>query len=153
MELSNIQNYCLECNIMIGYNIKLYSINQYGIPLCMKCQKWVDDMSRISTESSIRLYFALKSRGIPAQLEKYDGFKHIDIAIPQAKINIEVDGEHHNYSTDQALSDLRRTYHSFLKGYYTLRIPNSLVRYDDVLEETADYIVEMLNESLKKMMR
>jgi very-short-patch-repair endonuclease len=89
---------------------------------------------------------------VPAQLEKFDGFKHIDIAIPEAKVNIEVDGSHHNYSTKQALADLKRTYHSFLKGYLTLRIPNSLVKNDFVLEETADYIVGFLNENRQRVL-
>ncbi|MGV3538350.1 MAG: DUF559 domain-containing protein [Rufibacter sp.] len=102
---------------------------------------------------AIRLYFALKNRGVPAQLEKFDGFKHIDIAIPEAKVNIEVDGGHHNYNTKQALADLKRTYFSFLKGYLTVRIPNSLVYNDEVLEETADFIVGILNESLNKKHR
>ena len=91
--------------------------------------------------------FALKKREVPAQLEKYDGFKHIDIAVPEAKINIEVDGIHHNFNSTQALRDLKRTYHSFLKGYYTLRIPNSLVRNDSFLDETANFIVKILNEN------
>jgi len=47
-----------------------------------------------------------------------DGYKHIDIAIPEAKINIEIDGVHHNYNAQQALSDLKRTYYSFKKIFY-----------------------------------
>jgi len=140
---------CLECGINISLSVKHFSIEKYGVPLCIFHQHWIDDMALVSTTESIRLYFALKERGVPAQLEKFDGYKHIDIAIPQAKINIEVDGIHHNYSTSQALSDLKRTYYSFLRGFYTIRIPNSLVRYDDVLEETADYIVALLNESVR----
>jgi Uncharacterized protein conserved in bacteria len=140
---------CLECGINISPYVKHFSIEKYGIPLCVDHQYWIDKMALVSTPESIRLYFALKARGVPAQLEKFDGYKHIDIAIPQAKINIEVDGIHHNYSTLQALSDLRRTYYSFLKGFYTIRIPNSLVRGDDILQETADCIVALLNESVK----
>jgi len=107
-------------------------------------------MSTQTTEEALKLYFALKKRGVPAELEKFDGYKHIDIAIPEAKINIEVDGKHHNSNNRQALADLKRTYFSFLKGYYTIRIPNSLVYNDYVLNETADFIVGILNESLNK---
>ncbi|HAQ21788.1 MAG TPA: hypothetical protein DCR40_21545 [Prolixibacteraceae bacterium] len=116
----------------------------------MEHQKWIEQMSFQTTFETIRLYFALKKRGIPAELEKFDGFKHIDIAIPEAKVNIEVDGGHHNFNTQQAFADLKRTYHSFLRGYLTFRIPNSLVHDDQILEETADYLVRMLNENLKK---
>ena len=85
---------------------------------------------------------------VPAELEKWDGFKTIDIAVTDAKVNIEVDGLHHNYSHNQALSDLKRTYYSFKKGYLTLRIPNTLIEWS--VDETADYITEFLNESNKK---
>ncbi|MFA7380572.1 MAG: hypothetical protein WC150_08935 [Bacteroidia bacterium] len=113
----------------------------------MKHQVWIDNMSAQTTYETIRLYFALRQRGVPAELEKYDGTKHIDISISDAKINIEVDGAHHNFDRNQALTDLMRTYYSFLKGYYTLRIPNSLVYDDKILEKTADWIVNLLNES------
>lgn len=106
-------------------------------------------MESTSTLEAVQLYFALKERGVPAELEKYDGFKHIDIAITKAKVNIEVDGGHHNYNNRQALSDLKRTYHSFLKGYLTLRIPNSLVR--EHLEETADYLTDFLVENRERL--
>ena len=82
---------------------------------------------------------------MPAELEKWDGYKTIDIAVTEAKVNIEVDGKHHNYNHQQALSDLKRTFYSFQKGYLTLRIPNSLVEWS--IEETADYITEFLIES------
>lgn len=141
---------CYECGSALSIGVIDFSKKTYGITLCMEHQQWINYMQNVTTQETIRLYFALKERGIPAQLEKYDGYKHIDIAIPEAKMNIEVDGRHHNHDAKQALSDLKRTYYSFLKGFYTLRIPNSLVYNDSILEETADYIVELLNESVKK---
>jgi hypothetical protein len=95
------------------------------------------------------LFFALKRLGVPAELEKYDGFKRIDIAITDAMVNIEVDGGHHNYDAKQAMTDLKRTIYSFKKGYLTLRIPNSLIRAN--LEETAMFITEFLNDSLDQL--
>lgn len=142
--------YCVECNISINQQVFDYSVANFGLPLCYEHQMWIKEMEMVSTLETIRLYFALKLRGVPACLEKFDGFKHIDIAIPDAKVNIEVDGAHHNLSTQQALSDLKRTYYSFLKGFITFRIPNSLVRTDAILEETADYLVAMLNENNRK---
>ena len=143
-------NYCLECNQSMPQKVFEYSVQTFGLPLCRQHQDWINFMESQTTYETIRLYFALKMRGVPAQMEKFDGFKHIDIAIPAAKMNIEVDGGHHNYNTYQALSDLKRTYHSFLKGYLTIRIPNSLVYNDNVLNETADYIVGLLNENLNR---
>ena len=107
-------------------------------------------MQTKTTQETIRLYFALKERGVHAEMEKFDGYKHIDIAIPRSKVNIEVDGLHHNSDSNQALSDLKRTYYSFLKGYLTLRIPNSLVYDDYILNETADYIVNFLIEKYNR---
>ncbi len=95
------------------------------------------------------MYAALKKFGVPATLEKFDGFKHIDIAIPKAKVNIEIDGGHHNFDYKQALADLKRTYYSFKRGYVTIRVPNSLV--NEKLDETAKYLVEILNESVEQL--
>ena len=137
---------CLECNCLLTLQVYDYSSNYFGIPLCMPHQKWIKNHE--STDQTIALYFALKQRGIQPELEKFDGFKHIDIAIPRAKINIEVDGGHHNYSHRQALADLKRTYHSFQKGYFTLRIPNALIH--NHLEDTADHLADMLNVSMDR---
>jgi very-short-patch-repair endonuclease len=98
-----------------------------------------------STSEARKLYHALKKAGVPAFLEKWDGYKHIDIAIPEAKINIEIDGGHHNYNSKQALADLKRTYHSFKKQYFTLRLPNSIIK--NHFNEAVDLIIEILNES------
>jgi very-short-patch-repair endonuclease len=105
-------------------------------------------MPRETTNETLSLYFALKSRDVPAKLELFDGHKTIDIAVPIARVNIEVDGQQHNYNAKQALADLQRTYYSFLKGYLTLRIPNSLIRHD--LEETAEFITRILNKNYEE---
>lgn len=140
---------CLECGHSISQQVFNYSNDYFGIPLCMLHQDWIKQQEYMSTYEAISLYFALKWRGVPAKLEKFDGHKTIDIAIPQAKVNIEVDGGHHNYSDRQALADLKRTYYSFIKGYFTLRIPNSLVKHH--LDETADMITEILNYNREKV--
>lgn len=138
---------CIQCNSKIDLRVFNYSIENYRHPLCRSCQEWFEDILEYSTatDEAIDLYFALRQREVPAKLEKSDGFKTIDIAIPHAKVNIEVDGGHHNYSARQAMSDLKRILHSFKKGYYTLHIPNSLVKYN--IDEAADLITEFLIES------
>ncbi len=98
-----------------------------------------------STLQAKKISDALRKRGIPTLLELWDGHKHIDIAIPEYKLNIEVDGEHHNTKPKQALADLKRTYYSFKKGYFTLRIPNSLV--ENHFEECIDLIVDIVDAS------
>ncbi len=136
---------CLYCKNDIPEVVYNYSNQQFGLPLCRMHQDQLKPGLEKATEASRKLFIALLERNVPAHIEKFDGFKHIDIAIPKARVNIEVDGQHHNYNPRQALSDLQRTLYSFQKGYLTLRIPNSLI-YDN-LHQNADYIVDFLNES------
>lgn len=141
---------CNHCQIVIDKRVSEYSRDNFGHPLCMDCQDWlrqkIDDTS--VTKTTFDLYIALKLRGVPAELEKFDGYKTIDIAVVEAKVNIEVDGGQHNFNANQALSDLKRTYFSFKKGFLTLRIPNALVT--NHLEQTADYVTDFLTENLNR---
>lgn len=138
---------CIECEDQISFKIYEYSMEKYNQPLCINCQYWLNDIQNntTATEESITLYFALKKRGVPAEIEKHDGFKTIDIAVPEAKVNIEVDGLHHKYNGNQAIRDLKRILNSYAKGYLTLHIPNAIVNNN--LEEAADLITEYLNLS------
>lgn len=138
-------NSCANCNSFISKDVFYYSTSNYNNPLCLNCQHWFKHIIQFTTQETFDLYIALKQRNVPAEIEKSDGYKTIDIAIVEARVNIEVDGGHHNFNPNQALSDLQRTYHSFLKGYLTLRIPNSLVRFH--LQETADMIEGILIEN------
>lgn len=143
-----MRHYCLECEEQIPEVVFNYSTANFGIPLCRFHQNWLKSLPDTVTPEALMLYFFLKNYGIDAELEKFDGFKHIDIAIPSAKVNIEIDGKHHTFNPDQALSDLKRTYHSFRKGFLTLRIPNTLVH--NHLEEAAEYIADFILENQKK---
>ena len=142
---------CIECNYFLNYDTFNYSVYEFGLPLCRQCQNWLREIKHETTEQTLDLYFELKKRGVPAEIEKFDGFKTIDIAVPEAKVNIEVDGKHHNFNPHQALADLKRTYYAFRKGFLTLRIPNSLIEYH--LDETADLITDFLNETRIKNYR
>ena len=142
---------CSKCQVFVSKRELDYSIKNYGKPLCRKCQEGFAGLKikhelkkRKSTQEAQRIYEILLKNGFNAKLELWDGFKHIDIAIPELKVNIEVDGKQH-HNKKQALADLKRTYHSFKKGYVTLRIPNELVQED--IYETARYIMEFLKES------
>ena len=73
---------CIECGKSLTLKVMEYSSENYGVLLCIEHQNWIEYISTITTEETIRLYFALKERGVPAQIEKFDGYKHIDIAIP-----------------------------------------------------------------------
>ena len=107
-----------------------------------------ENSSREPTTEAKKLSSELIKLGYKAELEKWDGYKHIDIAIVPAKTNIEIDGSYHNYRANTALRDLERTFYSLEKGYITLRIPNSLVRYK--LAETVNYIDKILKIKMIK---
>ena len=134
--------YCNECKKTISKTVYDFSKSKYDKPLCKAHQR-----ATKSTPQTKELASFLERKGWKVELEKWDGHKHIDIAITKAKVNIEVDGAKHTFSEKQALSDLKRTYYSFKKGYVTLRIPNALVKNKRTLEETANYINDFLKES------
>ncbi|MGC4034780.1 MAG: DUF559 domain-containing protein [Chitinophagaceae bacterium] len=136
---------CSDCNAPVSENVQDYSKTEFGIVLCYTCQQTFKTSQSKSTTEARLLYAALKKRGVPAELEKFDGHKTIDIAVTDAKVNIEVDGGQHNSNPNQALSDLKRTLYSFKKGYLTLRIPNTLIQ--NHLDKAADYITDFLMTS------
>ena len=143
---------CSKCNKAIQKTEFNYSIERYGIILCRDCQKNYINLERKhrerkkkSTPEAIKLCEILIKLGFDAKLEQWDGYKHIDIAIPEYMINIEVDGMQHQYSEKRALSDLKRTYYSFRRGYVTLRIPNKLIQ--EKVYETAEYIKKFIETS------
>ena len=136
-------NRCLECDCYINDNVHFFSVQNYFYPLCINHQRWFETISQRTTHFTIKLYFELKIRNIKCEIEKFDGYKTIDIAIPKAKLNIEVDGSHHNLDVFQAMADLKRTFHSLMKDDITIRIPNCLTKDDRTIRETADHIAEL----------
>ena len=92
MKHYNSTQACVNCSCHIDQKVFEFSRNNLGFPLCIPCQKWLGEKLDETTRETVDLYFSLKVRGVPAQLEKDDGYKSIDIAIVDAKVNIEVDG-------------------------------------------------------------
>jgi very-short-patch-repair endonuclease len=147
---------CSKCKQHLSKKELNYSVKHYGKVLCRDCQKQYTPLEHKhegrkdgSTKEAIKLFEVLVKMGFNAQLEKYDGHKHIDIAIPDKKVDIEVDGMQHVYSKKQALSDLKRTFYSWKKGYVTLRIPNKLI--EENAYETAGYIKKFLEVSAEQL--
>ena len=145
------ENSCIKCSYSVYESVVRYCEKYlHGFTLCKKCQKWYKTDEQGITPESKKLYLALRVRGVNVELEKDDGHKHIDLAITGKglKLNIEVDGSQHYICPKQSWSDIQRTYHSLLKGFYTLRLPNVLVR--DRLNETADLVVDLLKDFKRK---
>lgn len=94
----------------------------------------------IPTKEASDLKDALHKRGVKVYVELDDGYKHIDLAIPKARLNIEVDGIKHLTDPDQIVADLGRGYFSHKNGYNTMHIPNEMIHKH--LEGIADALAE-----------
>jgi very-short-patch-repair endonuclease len=136
------QDACVNCCEGINARVAVYSKKIFDMQLCEPCQQDFVRRCRSATKREIVLYKGLVKAGVAAKLQKYDRYKTVDIVVPEAMVHIEVDGSHHNTKADQALSDIRRTYHSLKEGYITLRIPNSLMNHH--FEEALRYIIGIL---------
>ena len=90
------------------------------------------------------LFDALKIEGVYAELEYWDGHKHVDIRIPDAYLYIEVDGLHHFTQPKQIARDFLRDNHSSQDGYDTLRVPNAVVEahLDKVVSAIVDIVAQ-----------
>ena len=102
------------------------------------------------TKEAAELKDALKERGVKVYVELNDGYKHVDLAIPDAKLNVEVDGVHHLTNPHQIVTDLNRGYYSNKLGYSTMHIPNEMIHLH--LGEIADALAEaskMLEQKIR----
>ncbi|MCX6781588.1 MAG: hypothetical protein NTW66_00470 [Candidatus Magasanikbacteria bacterium] len=89
------------------------------------------------TPQAVSLYNALRERKIYCELEAWDEHKHIDISIPWAQIDIEIDGLQHYTNPEEIKKDFRRTYYSVhRKDYDTIHIPNYII--ESHLNQVAD---------------
>lgn len=102
---------------------------------------------KIPTKFVRKLANALDKRGVVYKLEHWDGYKHVDIYIPKAKLYIEVDGAQHDIKVKQIISDFQRDYYSFKDGFFTKRITNEEVELHS--EEIANAISEIVNKKFQ----
>lgn len=87
---------------------------------------------------------ALRERGVELKQQYSDGYKCVDIYIPKAKLDIEVDGMGHFMLASQMISDFKREYWSERAGYHTIHIPNDFVERHDYLIKIVDALVEVV---------
>ena len=138
----------IRCNIDISDGEYEYSMDHFGRALCREFQHGKrsnygkDYHSSYSKKGSFHskkdatpplakaLYKKLKKLNIKCELEYYDGYKHVDLAIPWARLYIEVDGYHHYFYERQLESDFWRDEFSGEDGFKTLRLNNEEVEED-----------------------
>lgn len=99
-------------------------------------------MSHQQTKHEKLLIEALEKRSIKVFPQFNDSHKHIDLYLPEAGINIEVDGIQHLINAQNILSDFGRTYYADKAGYNTIHIQNEIL--EKYLEEIADAITEVV---------
>jgi len=95
------------------------------------------------TNEEMLLKEALEALGVRVHSQFNDGHKRIDLTIPDAKINIEVDGRQHLTDPFQIIRDLGRSHYSDVLGYETVHIPNEYINSD------LDRIAKALAEAAK----
>jgi very-short-patch-repair endonuclease/uncharacterized Zn finger protein (UPF0148 family) len=128
---------CDICKKEIDEKMFYYSKYMFNKSLCLDHQ---------GTKTQKELFIALKNRDLDCEYEPWDGHKHVDIAIHNAKLYIEIDGKHHIDNQKQFFADLKRDYHSMENGYFTRRIGNKDVEKN--LDEIADSIANLVIEKI-----
>jgi very-short-patch-repair endonuclease len=101
---------------------------------------------REPSQFALALGAALQDKKIEHSLEHWDGHKHVDIFIPSAKLNIEIDGLQHYTKSSQIISDFEREYYTDKDGFHTLHIPNELIQTH--LSEIANAITKVVKANL-----
>jgi very-short-patch-repair endonuclease len=143
--------YCNVCKETISEEVYEYSKKHFSKPLCMNHQRMLkDDKAHSSkiTPQARKLSAALARRGIKNSLEEYDGYKHVDISIQWANLNIEIDGKHHLLDARQLYSDLERDSFSHDDEKSTIRISNDMV--DKNLDKLADSIAKVARKKYRE---
>jgi very-short-patch-repair endonuclease len=127
---------CVVCNKQIDKRTHEESLRSFDKALCQEHQ---------GSENHRNLFFALKKRGVPVEFEAYDGFKHVDIAIHEIKLYIEVEGTLNQIDPNQFFEQMRNDNFSNEGNYQTKRLNNEFVSGN--LDKLADTIKEVYLKS------
>ena len=136
---------CLHCGKSITKGLAEFSIDVYGVPLCLK-----DQVLLIESEASQEakdLFLALRYNKIPVELRYHDGNRTIDIAIP-GKLYIEVDTQQQTDENLQ-LTDLLLNSLSTEQRIPTIKIPQTVVRSPDLFKEAVEGLTDMYSNLRK----
>lgn len=94
----------------------------------------------------------LKKLGIKVNEEVWDGYKTVDLSIPNSKLDIEVDGLHHLTDPNQIIKDFKRSSYSREDGYETIHVHNiDLKEEGDKIAEAIAKVSEKREEAIDIM--
>lgn len=99
----------------------------------------------------LALQTALEKRGVKTVHEHFDGFKHVDLFLPEANIYIEVDGIQHLTSPGQIIADFKREHFSDTERINTLHISNEVLGNPDHLKDISEAIADIVIERKKRV--
>lgn len=138
--------YCKSCEQFISEAEDSFSIKSFNKPLCKEHQP---------SEEAGKLGMALVEKGWGVEFkkeidEKDDNTRHVDIAVEEAQININVDISHYP-DREEALEDLKNSFNSSKKDFLTIKIPGILVDTNEKIKETAAFIDELLRERAEQL--
>ena len=127
--------YCIICKKELDEKMFYYSKYIFGKSLCLKHQ---------GSKTQKELFIALKNRDLDCEYELWHENKHVDIAIHDAKLYIEIDGKHHLNKLKQFIDDLKRDELSMSDTYLTRCIGNMDI--EENLEDIANAIAELVSD-------
>jgi very-short-patch-repair endonuclease len=133
--------YLIFALILVGLAIVLETVAYEKTPLNHRNYTYEQLKPLAITPQSVKLSEALRERGINNEREHSDGYKHVDIYIPQANLYLEINGKYHLTDPGHLFRDLQRDACSHKDGIDTIRIPNFYV--ENHLDEVADAIAEV----------
>jgi hypothetical protein len=132
MQYFHPSGHCCNCHSITPQRSISYTIFRLGYVLCESCQEQLEQKLLQTTEETILLYFALRARHLPVDLQSINGHNRIDIIWASAGIYIKTGGSHEEIR----LTDT---------GLTTLSIPPSQVK--KALGAIAEYIQNIAAET------
>jgi hypothetical protein len=136
---------CLHCGKSITKGLGEFSIDVYGVPLCLKDQVLLIESD--ASQEAKDLFLALRYNNIPVELQYHDGNKTFDIAIP-GKLYIEVDTQQ-QIDENLQLTDLLLNSVSTENNIPTIKIPHGVVRSPNLFKEAVDGLTDMYSNLRK----
>jgi len=138
--------HCIECGQPLSRGVHEFSQQLYGYSLCLKDQCRIAESG--ATPQVVDLYLALKSRNFPVVLEYYDGFRHVDIALP-GKLYIELNGDYEDQRKMRVIADLTHSVYALKKKIPTIIVSNIML---DNPENFA-HIIEELSKACRVVLK
>jgi hypothetical protein len=137
--------YCLECGLPVSPGMQSFSRHVYGHSLCMR-DLYLLEESGVPARV-VDLYLALKAKKFPLLLDYFDGFRRVDMAVPDT-LYIEVTGTD-QYNFQDLLSELMGTDGNFQKNIPTILIPGAMLENPASYEHAVDEISKVCSMMLK----